>query len=361
MNKDQIYPLVTIILPIRNEAAFIASGLQAILEQDYPLEKLEVLIADGMSIDETRQIISEFSARFPELSIRVLDNPHQIVPTGINIALRRARGDIFIRVDGHCIIASDYVRCCVEHLLTGDVDGVGGPMETVGETLVATAIAAGMSSPFGVGNSAFRTMCNQNILTDTVPFPAYTRRITERAGLYDEELVRNQDDEYNYRIRKLGGKLLLAANVHSTYFSRSSLNALWRQYFQYGFWKVRVLQKHPRQMSIRQFIPPLFVLAMVVSILCALIPDLRILAGVAPGFYLAGNLAASLHTAYSRGWRLLPFLLLTYPILHFGYGSGFLAGIIHFTNRWGDQVGSTPNFGSVSRRFVANEQQTTPQ
>ena len=167
-----------------------------------------------------------------------------------------------MRVDGHCEIASDYVRRCVEHLRRGEADGVGGSIETIGATPPSRAIALAMSSRFGVGNSAFRTERAATHLVDTVPFPAYTREMMRRAGPFDEELVRNQDDEFNFRIRELGGRILMAADVRSRYESRGSLRSLARQYFQYGYWKVRVMQKHPRQMSARHFVPAAFVSAL---------------------------------------------------------------------------------------------------
>lgn len=339
-------PFVTLIFPIRNESAYIEHALAAILKQDYSTEYMEILVADGMSTDDTCQIIHDFSAFHPQLKIQILDNPGRIVPTGMNVALRQAKGEIIIRVDGHCIIAPDYVRKCVEHLQKDGVDGVGGPMESIGETQMAKAIAIGMSSPFGVGNSAFRTSSGKSMFADTVPFPAYTRQIIERAGFYDEELVRNQDDEYNYRIRELGGKILLADDVRSTYFSRTSLKGLWRQYLQYGYWKVRVLQKHPRQMSLRQFVPPAFVLALFGSVFLALSPVLRPLSLVIPSFYLLANLGASFMTASKRGWISLPLLPIIFAILHLSYGLGVLAGLIKFWDRWGDKIGKTPAWSS---------------
>jgi len=337
---------VSIILPIQNESAYIEKSLCSIFAQDYRDDGMEILIADGMSKDNTRGIVREFARDHPEIQIRILDNPGKIVPTGMNIALREAEGSIIIRVDGHCIIAPDYIRKCVGHIQKDNVDGVGGPMESIGETKIAKAIAFGMSSPFGVGNSAFRTIFGKSMLADTVPFPAYTRQIIERAGSYDEELVRNQDDEYNYRIRELGGKILLADDVRSTYFSRTSLKGLWRQYFQYGFWKVRVLQKHPHQMSLRQFVPPVFVLALLTSALLALSSILRPLSFIAPLTYLLANLGASLWTASRRGWFALPYLPLVFAILHLSYGLGFLAGLLKFAHRWGDKLGKTPPFVS---------------
>jgi succinoglycan biosynthesis protein ExoA len=348
--NDQYYlPIVSLIMPERNEEIYIGNSLQTLLTQDYPGDHLEILVVDGMSTDNTRQIIHDFSALHPQLKIQILDNIDKIVSTGMNFALRQAKGEIIIRADGHCMIAQDYVSKCVEHIQRDGVDGVGGPMESIGETQMAKAIAIGMSSPFGVGNSAFRTTSGKSMLTDTVPFPAYTRQIVERAGFYDEELVRNQDDEYNYRIRELGGKILLADDVHSTYFSRTSLKRLWIQYYQYGFWKIRVLQKHPRQMSLRQFVPPAFVLALLFSILLFLWSFLRppssvfgLLSSVVPALYLLVNLVASLWTASKRGWRYLPFLPLTFAILHLSYGLGFLVGLVKFLNRWGDKTGKVP-------------------
>ena len=351
-------PFITLILPVRNKSAYIEHALAVILEQDYPAECMETLIADGMSTDNTRKLIHDFSALHSQLKIQILDNPARIVPTGMNIALRQAKGEIIIRADGHCIIAPDYVSKCVEHLQRDGVDGVGGPMESIGETQMAKAIAIGMSSPFGVGNSAFRTTSGKSMLADTVPFPAYTRQIIERAGLYDEELVRNQDDEYNYRIRELGGRILLADDVRSTYFSRTSLKRLWMQYYQYGYWKVRVLQKHPRQMSLRQFVPPAICAGVIVLALLFLIvlPSssftvlssfiLRPLSLSSLPFTLLANLGASLWTASKRGWRPFPFLPVIFAILHFSYGLGFLVGLIKFWDRWGDKIGKTPVWSS---------------
>lgn len=334
---------ISIILPIRNEANFIRQSLDAILAQDYPQDKIETLIADGMSTDETQTIIQTYHQKLPQ--IKIINNPGKIVPTGMNLALRQAQGNIIIRVDGHCIIAPDYVSKCVDHLSKDDIDGVGGPMDSIGETHLSETIALAMSSTFGVGNSAFRTTTGKTMLVDTVPFPAYTRAIIEKAGFYDEELVRNQDDEYNYRIRELGGKLLLADDIRSKYYSRGSLGKLWKQYFQYGFYKVRVLQKHSKQMSIRQFVPPAFVLTMLASIALLLsfswgwIPFTLV-----AGSYLIANLLASIIVASNKGWKHLLRLPLVFAILHLSYGSGFLIGLFKFWNRWEDKVGMVPTF-----------------
>jgi glycosyltransferase involved in cell wall biosynthesis len=336
---------ITIILPVRNEGNYVRSALDAVLSQNYPIEHIEILISDGMSIDNTREIIKDY--QFKQVRIFLLDNPGKIVPTGMNIALKQAQGDIIIRVDGHCIIAPDYVRNCVEHLEKDGVDGVGGPMETIGENKLSESIAIAMSSPFGVGNSTFRTVSGKTILADTVPFPAYTKAIIQKAGLYDEELVRNQDDEYNYRIRELGGKLLLADDVRSKYYSRGSFGKLFKQYYQYGFYKVRVLQKHPRQMSLRQFVPLVFVLSLLTSlILSFLSPWGWIPLIIVVGNYLVANFAASLYTAAKKGGQHLLLLPVVFATIHISYGSGFLVGLFKFWNRWGDKVGRVPQISS---------------
>src|SRR5262249_47693295 len=189
------------------------------------------IVADGRSTDDTRAIVESLQSAHPNL--KLVANPDGIAPTGLNVAIAAARGEIIVRVDGHCEIAADYVRRCVEHLQNDGVDGVGGPIEPVGETTTGKAIAAARSSKFGVGGWASRTIKDRTMLADTAPFPAYTRAIIERAGPFDEELVRNQDDEYNYRLRKLGARILLAADVKSRYYSRGNFRKLTRQNFQY--------------------------------------------------------------------------------------------------------------------------------
>jgi succinoglycan biosynthesis protein ExoA len=326
-------PFVSVIMPIRNEAQYIARSLGAVLAQDYPAERMEVLVIDGQSTDGTHEMVRLLQAQ--QTHIRLIDNTGQIVSMGLNRALCHARGDVIIRVDGHCEISRDYVRRCIEHLYNDGVDAVGGPLVTIGETPKARAIAVGMSSHFGVGGSAFRTTSNKTVLTDTIAFPAYTRAILERGGPFDEELVRNQDDEYNYRLRKMGAKLLLAADVQSRYYSRSSLRCLWQQYFQYGYWKVRVLQKHPRQMRPRQFAPPAFVAALLgTGILACFFPLGRALAALLVGTYLIANCIASLCSLHRGRVRELWWLPIVFAILHVSYGLGFLAGLLKFWKRW---------------------------
>jgi succinoglycan biosynthesis protein ExoA len=323
---------VSVLMPIRNEVASIRRSLGAVLAQDYPSELIEVIVVDGMSTDGTREAIAEIARQHPR--IKLIDNPERIVAPGLNAALRLATGDVIIRVDGHCEISIDYVRRCVSHLQENNADCVGGPLETIGETLPARAIAAAMSSRFGVGGSTFRVGTTVARYVDTVPFPAYKRETLQRVGEFDQELVRNQDDEYNYRLRKQSGRILLSPDVRARYYSRVTFRNLFRQYFQYGYWKVRVLQKHPRQMQLRQFAPPFWVLLLL--ILLAVSTFVKgswiILFGLLAA-YTSANLIASVLAASRSEWRVLPLLPPAFSIIHFSYGLGFLVGLIAFSNR----------------------------
>jgi len=325
-------PFVTVIMPIRNESGFIARSLGAVLAQDYPHDRYEVVVADGMSSDDTRAVIHEL-ARGQTVAVSVIDNPGKIVPTGFNRALAVARGSIIVRVDGHTLIAPDYVRMCVTVLETSDADNVGGKMNAIGTGLWGEAIALATSSAFGVGGARFH-YSDQEEIVDTVYMGAWRREVFNRIGGFDEELVRNQDDEFNYRLRGAGGKILLSPRIQSRYFNRSSLRALGRQYYQYGMYKIRVLQKHPRQMQMRQFIPPAFTAGVIGGLLVAPFSDLlrAIYLGVL-GLYALANSAVSARIANESGWRYFPALVIIFVTLHLSYGAGFLVGLWTFRGR----------------------------
>lgn len=327
--------LVSVILPVRNEAAFIARNLEAVFNQDYPQECLEVIVADGMSTDGTQEIIKSLQGRHANL--RLIENPGKIVATGMNAALSIARGGIIVRVDGHTIVSHNYIRECVSTIGRSGADNVGGRMDAVGEGRFGQAVARATSSPFGVGGARFH-YSDREEWVDTVYMGAWRRDVFARIGLFDEELVRNQDDEFNYRLLSNGGRILLNPEIKSLYYNRNTVRKLWRQYFQYGFWKVRVMQKHSREMRARQFVPPTFVIALLLSLLTA--PFLT--AGrwtfiLVAGSYLISNIGAALITAAKGGWHLLPLLPVTFAILHLAYGFGFCAGLIVFWNRWGSR------------------------
>jgi hypothetical protein len=271
-----------------------------------------------------------------------VDNPGRIVPTGFNAALARAGGEVIVRVDGHTIIAPDYVSECVSALAASGADNVGGRMDAEGGGPVATAIALATSSPFGVGNSQFHYATGEHWV-DTVYLGAWPRTVFERIGPFDAEMVRNQDDEFNYRLNAAGGRILLTDRIRSRYYSRASLRTLFRQYRQYGLWKVRVLQKHPRQMRARQFVPPVFAAAVLGG--AALAPVSRAGRSAwlgALAAYALAALGASLSLARRSSWRHLPVLPAAFAAMHAGYGTGFLAGLVKFRRRWGDRTGEVP-------------------
>lgn len=336
-------PFVSILIPIRNEIKHIERCLDAVLSQDYPTEKMEILIADGMSDDGTREISKLYMDQHSQ--IRVYDNPRKIVATALNLLISQTSGEILIRVDGHTIVQPDYVRNCVELLHTSSADNVGGRMDARGENFIGNVVAIATSTPFGVGGARFH-YSDQEEWVDTVYMGAWRRDVFTRIGVFDEELVRNQDDELNYRLRKLDGKILLSPRIRSYYTPRGSIPELWQQYFQYGFYKVRVLQKHPRQMSPRQFVPPLFVLSLLIfSILAFLFPwGLSALSGLVILYTLA-NLIASLLIASKEGWKYLFLLPLAFTTLHLSYGTGFLMGLFRFWDRWNDRQGQVPEVG----------------
>jgi glycosyltransferase involved in cell wall biosynthesis len=322
---------VTIIMPIRNEAAFIERSLGAVLAQDYPQACLEVLVVDGMSDDGTRDVVCELAREHGH--VRMLDNPRRIVPTALNRALRQARGEVIVRVDGHCEIAPDYVRRCVQALQETGADCVGGALETVGQADVARGIALAQSSPFGVGGVAFRTGSEEGRYVDTLAFGAYRREVFERIGHFDEELVRNQDDEFNCRLTQAGGQIWLDPAIRSVYYSRAGLRGLWRQYFQYGLYKVRLMQKRGAVPARRHLVPGAFVLSLLGSLLLSLVTGRRRWSLAVAGPYVAANVAAGAWAARGRP-RLLPVLPLAFATLHLAYGLGFLAGCWRWREYW---------------------------
>ena len=329
------YSIVSVIMPIRNEATYIEATLRSIIEQDYPAELLEIIVADGMSTDKTREIIQSFQVKqVKHHNLELIENPGRIVPTGFNAALKCAKGDVIIRVDGHCVLDPGYVRRCVELLEETGADNVGGLQTAVGEGLVAQAISMATGSIFGVGGARFHYASKPGWV-DTVYLGAYHRSVFNRIGLFDEELVRNQDDEFNFRLLQAGGKIWLDPSIKVIYFSRSSFKALWRQYFQYGFYKVRVIQKRGAVPSWRHLIPATFVSGLIISFVLAWVTGNPLWALVISGPYVAANLFASLWTA-RRDWRTLSLLPLAFLTLHLAYGFGFLQGLWHWRRHWGD-------------------------
>ncbi len=338
MNPDSpLTPLVTIIMPVRNEVDFIERSLTALVQQDYPPDCLEIFVVDGDSDDGTPHYVTHHReqnpASTPQAPVCLLNNPARYMPIGFNLALREARGDIIIVVGGHCLIASDYVRQCVHILAQTGADCVGGPMVTQGGTYTAQAIAQAQSSPFGVGGVAFRTGQSQGGYVDTVAFGAYRREVFSRIGTFDEELIRNQDDEFNFRLTQAGGKIWLDPSIQSVYYSRASLPRLWRQYYQYGLYKVRVIQKRKAVPSWRHLVPALFVLSLCLSLMMTLLTGKLRWSGAVVLPYLGANLLATAWAA-RQNWALGPMLPLAFATLHLAYGFGFLAGLWRWRSYW---------------------------
>lgn len=333
-------PLVSVVMPVRNEEAHIGRTVAAVLAQDYPADRLEVLVADGRSADGTRDVLARLAARDGRL--KVIDNPGRIVATGLNAAIRQSRGEIVVRVDGHTEIEVGYVRACAEALSRTGADNACGRMTAVGDGAFGRAVAAATSSRFGVGGARFH-YSEREEWVDTVYLGAWRREVFSWIGFFDEELVRDQDDEFNHRLRAAGGRILLSPAVRSRYTVRGTPRSLYRQYFQYGFWKVRVMQKHTAQMRPRQLVPPLFVLVFLLLAGVALAwprtQAARLPLAALAALYLVADVFAALAVAARQ--RANPLLLaIVFPVLHVAYGTGFLAGLVHFRGRWGENSSS---------------------
>ena len=327
--------MVTIVMPILNEERHLARCLQSVLAQDYPADKLEILVVDGMSDDRSRALVNEFASRYP--CLKLLDNPRRIIPVAMNIGIRNGRGEVILRVDGHCFLEPDYIHQCLKHLYETGADNVGGPAWAVGESYIGKAIALALGSPLGHGGSSFRYSQEEHYV-DTVFLGAFRRELFDRVGFYDESFPCGEDYELNHRILEAGGKVLLTPSIKVRYLTRSSLWAFCRQYFRYGFWRFQLIRKHRRALRIRHLATAGFGLALIISALAALLnfapwpvpsrtggPDrlsLPFLAVISS--YLVISVISSLLIACWWGWRYLPILPVVFACLHLSWGSGFL-------------------------------------
>jgi succinoglycan biosynthesis protein ExoA len=317
-------PFVSVIVPVRNEERHIERCLAALGEQDYPRDRFEVIVVDGESTDRTRPLVERFIAE-STLNITLLPNPARRTAPGLNAGLQRARGDVIIRVDGHCFVAPDFITESVAALQWSGADCVGGPITSVGDGFWGRAIAVAMSSRFGVGGAAFRVSAREQ-WTDTVAFGAYRRGLFDALGGFREDLDGGEDDEFNYRLLAAGGRILMTPSIRSTYIVRSSPVAALRQYFRYGRAKAAVLAAHPGQTRPRQLAPPAFVAALGAAGALALGGVRRPLDALLGAYGAATALATALE---GRRCGLpsalgLPFAFFA---LHLGYGAGFFTGL----------------------------------
>ncbi len=328
MNK---LPFVSIIIPCRNEENYIAKCIDSIITSDYMINNMEILVVDGMSNDKTKEIIERYSRKYP--FIRLVQNIKKIVSTALNIGIREARGQIIIRMDAHNIYDSRYISQCVHYLQEYNADNVGGIWITLPgrNTIIGESIAIALSSPFGAGNAYYRIGAREPKFVDTVPFGCYRREVFDKIGFFDEELVRNQDDEFNSRLIKNGGKILLVPDIISFYYARDSMLKLWKLYYQYGYFKPLVALKLGKIMTVRQLIPALFVSGLIISGLFAIVTEqflwplvLMVL------FYIVADLFFSVSICKQKGLKFLTTLPFVFIVLHFSYGVGYLKGILDF-------------------------------
>lgn len=321
-------PRVSVILPCRNEARYIGPCLDSILAGAYPADRLEILVVDGNSTDETRKLVKEYAARHPQ--VRLLDNVARIVPTALNIGIRAATGDVIARMDAHVIYPPEYLPRLVAALEESGADNVGGCVITLPAdgTATAQAIAIALGHPFGVGNSHFRIGSPKARFVDTVPFGCFRRELFTKLGMFDEELVRNQDDEFNYRIVSRGGKIRLQPDVVCYYYARGSLAQLARMFYQYGVFKPLVARKVGKIMTLRQLVPAGFLTALAGAAVAGIFWRPALLGGVGlAAAYAAAILVSSARVFRSHGVRCATALTAVFPVLHFSYGFGFIRGL----------------------------------
>lgn len=331
-------PFVSVVLPVRNEAEFIEENLEKLLRQDYPSDRFEIVVADGLSTDRTRELVEKMAEVDPRVS--VVDNPRQIAPTGMNILIDKSKGDIVLRMDGHAFVANDFIMQSVIALLQHEDEGVwavGGPLVHDAKTPMGKAIGLAMSHPMGVGNAHHRNP-NFEGFGEGTNFPAMYRWVFDRIGVYDESLVRNQDDEFYFRIRQAGGKFFITPKIEYVYFVREKLSQLFRQYYQYSFWRIPVMLKHRQPTTIRQVIPSLFYLTMLFCFVVGMLLQSWPVALALPALYAAALFITGISKIPTCGVSValrIPLAILT---MHAGYAWGMIHGWLYRMvgrNPWG--------------------------
>jgi succinoglycan biosynthesis protein ExoA len=324
---------VSIIIPCLNEQATIRLLLEAISKQTYPHTKMEIIIVDGMSTDRTRDEIAAFQHEYRNLAIQIIDNPERFIPAGLNRGISTARGQIFIRLDGHAVPTAEYIERCVRDLQAGLGDNVGGVWEIHPSKAgaIARGIAVAASHPLGVGDARYR-YTEQPQAVDTVPFFAFRRELVDRIGKFDESLLTNEDYEFNVRVRQAGGIVWLDPEIRSTYYARPTLRALARQYWRYGYWKGRMLLRYPRTLRWRQTLPPAFIASLVVLAIMAVIlgwPGWLLVMEIA--VYSLVLLSAGVIAALKqRSIALIISLPLAIAIMHLSWGTAMWWSLIKF-------------------------------
>jgi succinoglycan biosynthesis protein ExoA len=323
-------PVVSVIVPCFNEEATIGLLLDAIAQQSLPLQDIEVILADGLSTDGTREVIEEFSQAHPELKIQVVDNTKRIIPAAINIALDHARGKVVVRLDAHSIPQRNYIQRCLEVLDETGAANVGGVwvIEPATNTWLARAIAEAASNPLGAGDARYR-FGGASGEVDTVPFGAFQREWMDRVGRFDETLLTNEDYEYNYRIKQSGGLVWYDPSIRSVYFARDNLRSLMQQYLRYGYWKAVMVSRNPASIRWRQALPALFVLGtLVLGLLGIWFSWSRlVLAGYLGIYLLVSIIAGTIEAVHNKDFGLVLGFPLALWTMHFSWGGAFLWSI----------------------------------
>lgn len=320
-------PFVSVIVPCYNEENTIRHLLSALYEQTYSRAQMELVIADGMSTDQTRQLIAAFQRDHADFNLILVNNSARNIPSALNQAIRASKGTILIRLDAHSMPIPEYVERCVAAHLANKGDNVGGVWEIRpgDETWVAEAISCAAAHPLGVGDAMYRLKAREGSV-DTVPFGSFKRSLIEKIGFFDESLLSNEDYEFNTRVREAGGVVWLDPAIRSVYFSRSSLGTLAVQYWRYGFWKWRMLRRYPHTLRWRQALPPAFVLSLVMLSVLSLVvrPFLYLLMAQLIVYFsvlvLAGIKIAVKKKKPQLSWGL-PLAIAT---MHVSWGAGFL-------------------------------------
>ena len=318
---------VSIVIPCRNEEKYIGRCLDSIIKNQYPDELVEIFVCDGLSTDNSPNIIKGYTEE--HANIRLLANDKLTAPYALNLGIRKSKSDVIIILSAHCEISPDFISNCITELNKDEkIACVGGFVNNIFENKMARLIGHAMSSSFGVGNVYFRTGTKEGFV-DTVAFGAYKKSIFEKLGYFDEELSRNQDDEFNFRLIKNGYKIALKKNIRSNYYVRASFKKLYKQYFQYGYWKVFVNKKHRTITSFRQIVPLFFVLYLFAGVIASFINQLflyifLIILGVyvCLGIYFSFLKSRKINETIKITWAFF--------ILHFSYGFGYLSGILRF-------------------------------
>ncbi len=321
---------VTVIIPCRDEGHYISQCLDSIVANDYPKERFEILVVDGMSKDRTRSMVESYVQRYP--FIRLVPNPKRIFPSGVNVGVRHAKGEIIVIMNAHSTYTNDYISQCVRYLQETGADNVGGVLTTVpsSNTLIARSIAIALSHPFGTLTSHFRIGAKELKWVDTVAFGCYRKGIFERVGLFNEDLVRSSDMDFNVRLRRIGGKILLVPSIIAYYRPQFKLWRFWRHNFLDGVWAIYPLRFGSPIFSLRHLTPIILLFAFSGFVTLAILwPVLLWLPLSMLGGYALIALHASTRIAVQeRKPSYVITLPLVFMVRHSGYGLGSIAGLL---------------------------------